>query len=104
MIAKPLILPKKLLVGMSGIGNAMLIGLFYNKFQDIPIDMSWLYIAVVLLFVPFLAVLVDLIQNPIRDKFTWIIFLTGFSFIASFVYLVMREKVLEKSNLTDNQD
>lgn len=101
MIAKRLILPHKLLVGMAGISIAMIIGLFYNKYHQIPVDMNWLYVAVILLFVPFLAVLVDLIQNPIRDKWVWIFFLSAFTIIATMVYLVMREKVLQKSNLKE---
>ncbi|MXV37530.1 hypothetical protein GO491_02385 [Flavobacteriaceae bacterium Ap0902] len=99
MRAKSLILPKKLLVGMAGVSIAMIIGIFFNIYNDVPIDMSWLYIALMLFFVPFLAVLVDIIQNPIADKITWVIFLTLFTILATFVYLIMREKVLIKSNL-----
>lgn len=99
MKAKPLILPKRLSIAMAGVSIAMMIGLFYNKYNNIPVEISWLYISLALLFVPFLVVLLDLIRNPIAGKVTWIIFLTTVSVVATFFYLVMRDKILEKSNL-----
>lgn len=99
MTAKPLILPHKLLVAMIGVSIAMIIGVFYSLFHDLPINESWIYIALVLAFIPLLAIVKDLTQNPIAGKFTWALFLAIVPFLAILVYLIGRDKILEKSNL-----
>lgn len=92
---KPLILPKKLLIAISGIGIAMIIGAFYGAYQGFEPDMKWLIIGLGLNFIAFFAVLLDIIRNPIREKMYWYIALILFSIITTFIYLILRDKIIE---------
>lgn len=94
MTPKPLILPKKLLIAFSGIGIAMIIGLFFNAYQGMKVDETWLYLGIILNFVAFLAVVVDVVQNSPKNKWMWILLLATLSMLASFAYLVSRERIL----------
>lgn len=91
----PLILPKKLLIALSGISLAMIIGTFYNAYNNADTGITWLLAAILMNFVAFAAVIVDLVRNPVKNKIVWVILLFLFSFLASFFYLVMRDSLLE---------
>lgn len=95
MQVHPLILPKKLLVALSGTGIAMILGAFYAVSQGHQTDMQWLIIGLILNFVAFLAVTIDLIRNPVRNKTVWVVMMVIFSLLTAFIYLIMREKLLE---------
>lgn len=94
MNIQPLILPKKLLVALSGTGIAMIIGVFYAVSQGYPVDMQWLIIGLAMNFMAFVAVVIDLLRNPVKNKWTWVIILVTISILASFIYLIMRDKIL----------
>lgn len=94
----PLILPKKLLVGISGIGIAMIIGLFTNAFQGGDVNETWLYVGIILNSISFIAVLLDVYRNPVRNKTLWILALATFTMLAAFVYLIGRDKFLNIQN------
>lgn len=90
----PLILPKKLLVGISGIGIAMIIGVFTNAWQGGDVNPTWLYVGIILNAISFIAVLLDIYRNPVKNRMMWIIVLATLSMLAAFIYLIGRERFL----------
>lgn len=95
MSPKPLILPKKLLIAFSGVGIAMITGLFFNAYQGMKVNETWLYLGIILNFVAFLAVVIDVIQNSPKNKWLWILLLATISMLAAFAYLIFRERILQ---------
>ena len=98
MDTKPLILPKKLLVAISGIGIAMIMGSFYNAYNGGEPKITWLLVGIACNFVAFFAVVIDVVRNPIKNRFTWILLLFLFSIISSFIYLIVRDNLIESKN------
>lgn len=91
MQVHPLILPKKLLIAFSGVGIAMIIGLFTNAYRGGEVNETWLYVGIVLNFVSFMAVLLDVVRNPVKNRTLWLLLLATLSMLAAFVYLIVRE-------------
>ncbi len=98
MQIQDLILPKKLLVAFSGIGIAMILGAFYSAYQQYDVDTTWLYVGIGLNLVSLIAVIIDLIKNPVHERLMWILFLATIPMLAVFVYLVGRDKFLGIKN------
>ena len=94
MQIQDLILPKKILVAFSGIGIAMILGAFYSAYQQYDVDTTWLYVGIGLNLISLIAVIIDLIKNPVGDRVMWIIFLATIPMLAVFVYLVGRDRIL----------
>ncbi len=92
---KPLPIAKKWLILLNGVGLAMLIGAFTMRVNGEG-SIEYLLIALVLLTVPFFAVARDLIINPVKHKLIWALFLSLFTFLASFIYLVVRDNIMQK--------
>lgn len=82
-------------MAFSGIGIAMIIGLFYSAFTQQPMDMKWLAIGVGLNLISLIAVIIDLIRNPVQNKIMWVLLLSTMTMLATFAYLIMRDKIVE---------
>lgn len=95
----PLILPKKLLVAISGVGIAMLIGIFTSLAQGGEVNETWLYVGIILNSVSFIAVILDITRNPVKNKMMWALVLATLTMLAAFVYLIGRERFLEAENM-----
>ncbi len=92
---KPLPIAKKWLVLLNGIGIAMIIGAFSLRTNG-QNGIQYLYIGLALSGIAFFTVVRDLIINPFKNKLTWAFFLTVFTFLASFVYLIFRDSIITK--------
>ncbi|MDO5655205.1 MAG: PLDc N-terminal domain-containing protein [Flavobacteriaceae bacterium] len=99
MEIKPLILPKKLLIALAGIGIAMIIGTFYAAAQGQHAEIKWLISGFIISFVPFVAVILDLSKNPVKNKMIWVLILFTISMLGCFIYLILRDQIMTDSNI-----
>ena len=97
---KPLLFPrKKLLIAAIGIfillplGGLMKINHWELEFLNGSIVLS---IGIILHIILFFIVLYDIIINPLRNKFLWLIGMLFFSSITMIFYLINRDKHIKR--------
>ncbi|MBS1549942.1 MAG: hypothetical protein JSS94_08790 [Bacteroidetes bacterium] len=96
MKEQPLYLNKKTALVMATLGLLSFAFSFYLKFNTSQSDLSSidfiLGIGALLQFVVWLIVMVDIIRNPIHNKWMWYISLFTFAPLACILYLINRDK------------
>ncbi|MCT7904607.1 Uncharacterised protein [Candidatus Ornithobacterium hominis] len=88
-----LILPRKLLVALSGFGLAMWFGAYFHWQENKVDDINWMLIfAAIFTLVSLVAFWVDLYRNPDSKRKIWLFFSLILPIFIPFFYFIKREE------------
>lgn len=93
----PLIVPKKLLLSIGILGVLLLFGGVYSKINGMQSADYQFFPGFILNTLFFVAVVLDIARNPVKNKLLWAAFLLVFNSIAGIVYIAKRDNFPKKS-------
>lgn len=96
----PLLIPKKVILPVAILGFIFTISGTLMKISHWSIGIltpnTLLSLSIVFTFLAFFVVLIDMVKNPIKNKFLWIVPLLFLGNLVAIVYLLVRDAHLKK--------